>query len=122
MPNLRHDATETCRQFEQVVKQLVELDAGAHMDDPDEPMGQFNNMLDEAVRKPVESDAQLAIIHAGVTYLRNAELVPLTNTLDEAIYGALDEAIAEVPTVLQGALLALLRHSLRGHRTGPLLA
>lgn len=122
MPDARHDATETLCQFEQVVKQLLELDAGAHMDDPDEPMTQFNNMLEEAVRKPVESDDQLAIIHAGVAYLRNAELVPPRNTLDEAIYSALDEAIVEVPTVLQGALLALLRHSLRGHRIGPLHA
>lgn len=114
MDDARHDAQATLHRFEENVRRLIDLDAGGHEDDPDRPMSEFNSVMNDATRGPIESDAQLRIILGGLDYLLNAEADPSRGSLGDLIDDALAEAIAEVSSTRQWALLALARHKLRG--------
>ena len=100
--------------FERAIQQLELLNSGVEVPDPDKPMGVFNSLLDTAARQPIEGEAQLRILHAGIEYLAKTEPDAPGGSLDDMMGVALAEAIAGAPDAMRAALLALARHKLHG--------
>ncbi len=90
------------------------------MDDPDKPMNEFIGILNETARKPIVNDVQLRILCTGIEYLMEEPPRSPHGSIEAAMDAAMREAIRVAETPLQGALLALVQHQLKGHRVEPL--
>ncbi|MCJ2059184.1 hypothetical protein MKL09_21915 [Methylobacterium sp. J-048] len=99
---------------------LADLDAGNYCGDEDQPMLDFIEILNGTARDPIETDDQLRILHKGIAYLMQTESDAPRYSIEAALDIAIREAITGAPNPLQGALLALVRHQMRGHRINPL--
>ncbi|MDH3031058.1 hypothetical protein [Methylobacterium fujisawaense] len=112
MDNAQSDAAELRGEFEEVIRLLTELDAGEHIADPDEPMHKFNGILTDISRGPVENEDHLQILRRGIDHILADPASP-HGSVPDALDEALQEAILEAQTPLQGALLALARYAIK---------
>jgi hypothetical protein len=120
MPNVRHADKEQLEDLDRSIKILVDLDAGQYMDDPDKSMDDFIGILNGTARTPIVNDIQLRILRTGIEYLMEEPPRSPHGSIEAAMDAAMQEAIRVAETPLQGALLALVQHQLRGHRIEPL--
>lgn len=120
MRNVRHADKKKLEELGHSIKVLVDLDAGQYMDDPDKPMNEFIGILNGTARKPIVNDVQLRILRTGIEYLMEEPPRSPHGSIEAAMDAAMQKAIRMAETPLQGALLALVQHQLKGHRIGPL--
>ncbi|SFI85368.1 hypothetical protein [Methylobacterium brachiatum] len=120
MRNVRHADKNKLEKLDRSIKNLVDLDAGQYMDDPDKPMNELIGILNGTARKPIVNDMQLRILRTGIEYLMEEHPRSSQGSIEAAMDAAMQEAIRVAETPLQGALLALVQHQLKGHRIEPL--
>lgn len=120
MPNVHHADKQKLKELERSIKVLVDLDAGQYMDDPDKPMSEFIGILNGTARKPIVNDVQLRILRTGIEHLIEEQPRSSQGSIEAAMDAAMQEAIRVAETPLQGALLALVQHQLKGRRIEPL--
>jgi len=121
MQNAHADAKTMHCQFDEALENLAKRDAGKYSGDPEPPMKDFNAILDSAASNPIVHDDQLRILRKGIEYLM-VEAVAPHGSIEQAMEATLQEAIDTASEGLQGALLALVQHQLRGHCIDPLNA
>lgn len=120
MRNVCHADKKKLEELDRSIKALVDLEAGQYMDDPDKPMDDFIGILNGTARKPIVNDVQLRILRIGIEYLLKEHSRSPQNSVEAAMDAAMQKAIRVAETPLQGALLALVQHQLKGHRIEPL--
>jgi len=120
MRNVRHADKQRLEELERTIKVLVDLDAAQYIDDPDKPMNEFIGILNETAREPIVNDVQLRILRTGIEYLMEEHPRSPQGSIEAAMDAAMQGAIRAAETPLQGALLALGQHQLKGHRIEPL--
>lgn len=118
MQNAHADAKKMHRQFDEALENLAKLDGGKYSGEPDQPMNEFGTILNSTASNAIENDDQLRILRKGIDYLM-VEAGGPHRSVEVAMEAAMQEAIDTAPDTLQGALLALLRHQLRGQRIDP---
>ena len=121
MQNSNADTKKMHRQFDEALEDLAKLGAGKYSGEPDQPMNDYNTILNSAASNPIANEDQLRILRQGIEHLMVEAGAPHGST-EQAMEAAMQEAIDTAPAGLQGALLALVRHQLRGHRIDPLNA
>lgn len=106
------------------LQQLRALDGGtaAHISDEDQPMNTLLDVVSSVTSRPLADEGQLQILHEAIGYLMTEDPQAPRGSIQDAMAAAVIKAVRDASTPLQAGLLALVRHQLQGHQTGPLNA
>jgi hypothetical protein len=110
------------REFDQVMGLIAELDAGKYHGDPDKPIQDFNEILNTVAYGVIEDSDQIQILRKGIDYLMRTEPEAPHGSIEDAMDAVIERAQDGLGNALDSALLALVRHRLKGHSIDPLNA